>query len=36
MRFTVRHLAGLGPREATSATYLQAPAWLEQRFVATG
>ncbi|WP_432950586.1 M28 family metallopeptidase [Kribbella sp. CA-253562] len=33
---TVRHLAGLGPREATSATYLQALAWLEQRFVAAG
>jgi Iap family predicted aminopeptidase len=33
---TVRHLAGLGPREATSATYLQALTWLEQRFVAAG
>jgi Iap family predicted aminopeptidase len=33
---TVRHLAGLGPREATSTTYLQALAWLEQRFVAAG
>ncbi len=33
---TVRHLAGLGPREATSTTYLQALTWLEQRFVAAG
>lgn len=32
----VRHLAGLGPREATSTTYLQALTWLEQRFVAAG
>lgn len=33
---TVRHLAGLGPREATSTTYAQAMAWLEQRFRAAG
>lgn len=33
---TVRHLTGLGPREATSATYLQALAWLEQHFRAAG
>ena len=33
---TVRHLAGLGPREATSTTYSQALAWLEQRFRAAG
>ncbi|GAB3825711.1 M28 family metallopeptidase [Kribbella italica] len=33
---TVRRLAGLGPREATSTTYLQALTWLEQRFVAAG
>ncbi|TDO45424.1 peptidase M28-like protein [Kribbella sp. VKM Ac-2527] len=29
---TVRYLAGLGPREATSTTYRRALAWLEQRF----
>ncbi|TCO28345.1 peptidase M28-like protein [Kribbella steppae] len=33
---TVRHLAGLGPREATSTTYVQALTWLEQRFRAAG
>ncbi|MEI8408714.1 MULTISPECIES: M28 family metallopeptidase [unclassified Kribbella] len=33
---TVRHLAGLGPREATSTTYAQALTWLEQRFRAAG
>ncbi|MEV6288680.1 M28 family peptidase [Kribbella sp. NPDC051770] len=33
---TVRHLAGLGPREATSSTYLQALTWLEGRFKASG
>jgi len=29
---TVRYLAGLGPREATSTAYSRALAWLEQRF----
>ena len=29
---TVRYLAGLGPREATSTTYRRALVWLEQRF----
>jgi Peptidase family M28 len=33
---TVRYLAGLGPREATSTTYAQALTWLEQRFRAAG
>ncbi len=33
---TVRYLAGLGPREATSTTYQQALTWLEQRFRAAG
>ncbi|TCO37815.1 peptidase M28-like protein [Kribbella antiqua] len=33
---TVRHLAGLGPREATSTTYLRALSWLEQRFRSAG
>jgi hypothetical protein len=33
---TVRHLTGLGPREATSTTYSQALTWLEQRFRAAG
>jgi hypothetical protein len=33
---TVRYLAGLGPREATSTTYRQALAWLEGRFKAAG
>jgi Iap family predicted aminopeptidase len=33
---TVRHLAGLGPREATSTTYIRALTWLEQRFRSAG
>lgn len=33
---TVGHLAGLGPREATSPAYLRALTWLEQRFRAAG
>jgi Peptidase family M28 len=33
---TVRHLAGLGPREATGTAYVRALAWLEQRFRAAG
>jgi Zn-dependent M28 family amino/carboxypeptidase len=33
---TVRYLAGLGPREATSPAYAQALTWLEQRFRAAG
>jgi hypothetical protein len=33
---TVRHLAGLGPREATSPAYVQALTWLEQQFRAAG
>jgi Zn-dependent M28 family amino/carboxypeptidase len=33
---TVRHLAGLGPREATSTTYSAALAWLEDRFHSAG
>ncbi|MEV0800050.1 M28 family peptidase [Kribbella sp. NPDC050281] len=33
---TVGHLAGLGPREATSPAYLRALIWLEQRFRAAG
>ncbi|HET6292770.1 MAG TPA: M28 family peptidase [Kribbella sp.] len=33
---TVRYLAGLGPREATSTAYLQSLAWLEGRFKSAG
>ena len=33
---TVRHLAGLGPREATSTTYFRALTWLEQRLRSAG